>query len=136
MYSHSRRRFLARSTLALSALGLGAVAGPGRLAAAPVAAGPLLTRPIPSSGELLPVIGAGTSGSYEVELDSPQFEQLKQTVKVFFDGGGTVFDTSPNYRNADEVLGALLADGGEPADGGTGVDARSGDGFDSAERGD
>jgi len=40
------------------------------------------------------------------------------------------------FRELFRELRALLADGGEPADGGTGVDARSGDGFDSAERGD
>ena len=55
---HSRRRFLASSTVALSALGLGLTAGPSRLLAAGVGAaaapGPLLKRPIPSSGELLP----------------------------------------------------------------------------------
>jgi len=112
MYSHSRRRFLARSTLALSALGLGAVAGPGRLAAAPVAAGPLLTRPIPSSGELLPVIGAGTSGSYDVAFDSPEYAQLRQVVKIFLEGGGRLIDTSPNYARSDEVVGRLLEEGG------------------------
>jgi len=119
---YDRRRFLTTSALAAAGITLAACRDPAQAQNAPpapsatpapsAAAGPLLKRAIPSSGELVPVIGAGTSGSYEVELDSPQFEQLKQTVKVFFDGGGTVFDTSPNYRNADEVLGALLADGG------------------------
>jgi aryl-alcohol dehydrogenase-like predicted oxidoreductase len=60
----------------------------------------------------LPVIGAGTSGSYEVPLDSPDFAALTETIRVFFDGGGRVFDTSPNYSNAEDVLGALLARGG------------------------
>ena len=31
---------------------------------------------------------------------------------MFFDGGGTVIDTSPNYSNAEDVVGALLAEGG------------------------
>ena len=75
-------------------------------------AAPLLMRSIPSSGEKLPVIGAGTSGSFEVEVGSAPYEQLKQVLKVFFDGGGSVFDTSPNYGGADAVLGQLLAEGG------------------------
>jgi aryl-alcohol dehydrogenase-like predicted oxidoreductase len=74
--------------------------------------GPLIARAIPASGEKVPVIGAGTSGSYEVPLGSAEFQRLKQTIRVFFEGGGAIVDTSPNYSNADEVLGALLADGG------------------------
>jgi aryl-alcohol dehydrogenase-like predicted oxidoreductase len=72
----------------------------------------LMTRRIPSSGEAVPVIGAGTSGSYEVPLDSPEFATLSETIRVFFEGGGRVFDTSPNYSNAEDVLGQLLARGG------------------------
>ena len=113
---HSRRRFLASSTVALSALGLGLTAGPSRLLAAGVGAaaapGPLLKRPIPSSGEQLPVIGAGTSGSYDVAIGSPEYAQLQQVAKIFFDGGARLIDTSPNYGRSDEVVGSLLHDGG------------------------
>ena len=111
MHSPSRRRFL-DSALATSVVaGLGAMAGPGHLFAATPAAGPMLTRPIPSSGEKLPVIGAGTSGSYDVALDSPEYAQLQQVVKAFFDGGGRLIDTSPNYGRSDEVVGSLLEGG-------------------------
>ena len=119
----SRRRFLTTASLAATGLALAplsacsrdaapSIAGPGAPAPVPAPAGGLQTRLIPASGEPLPVIGGGTSGSYEVALDSPEFEGLKATIRVFFDGGATVFDTSPNYTNADEVLGALLAAGG------------------------
>ncbi|WP_101925010.1 MULTISPECIES: aldo/keto reductase [Luteimonas] len=123
----SRRRFLTTASLATAGFALaplvacsrepappatGAAPGPATPAASP-ATGGLMTRAIPASGEQIPVIGAGTSGSYEVALGSPDFETLKQTIRTFFDGGGAVFDTSPNYSNADEVLGALLADGGD-----------------------
>ena len=72
----------------------------------------LIKRAIPATGQQVPVIGAGTSGSYEVPLGSGEFETLKETIRVFFAGGGSVFDTSPNYSNAEDVLGALLAEGG------------------------
>jgi aryl-alcohol dehydrogenase-like predicted oxidoreductase len=72
----------------------------------------MLTRSIPSSGERVPVIGAGTSGSYEVPLDSPELQKLSEAIRVFFAGGGTLFDTSPNYSNAEDVLGVLLERGG------------------------
>lgn len=88
-----------------------AVRSPLAFAAAPAGA-ELLMRAIPASGEYVPVIGAGTSGSYEAEIGSEKYELLKETIKVFFDGGGTVFDTSPNYAGADAVLGSLLRDGG------------------------
>lgn len=72
----------------------------------------MLTRAIPSTSEQVPVIGAGTSGSYEVDVNSAEFDKLTQAIRVFFDGGGALIDTSPNYSNAHEVLGKLLADGG------------------------
>jgi len=76
------------------------------------APGGLLTRTIASTGEALPVIGAGTSGSFEVEPGSAQYQQLKEVLKAFFDGGGKVIDTSPNYGGADAILGQLLEEGG------------------------
>ncbi|KAF1702826.1 aldo/keto reductase [Pseudoxanthomonas suwonensis] len=111
----SRRRFLAHSLLATSAVaGASLLGAPGRLwaAAGEPAPSPLLTRPIPSTGELLPVIGAGTSGSYDVDPGSAEYAQLQLVVKHFFEGGGSVIDTSPNYGRSDTVVGSLLADGG------------------------
>ena len=72
----------------------------------------LLTRAIPSTGEAIPVIGAGTSGSYEVAIGSPGYDALAEVTRTFFEGGGSVIDTSPNYGNAEDVVGALLAEGG------------------------
>jgi diketogulonate reductase-like aldo/keto reductase len=67
-------------------------------------------RPIPSTGEKIPVIGMGTSGSFEVASDTPEYAALREVLKVFFDGGGTVIDTAPTYSVAEDVLGALLAE--------------------------
>ena len=120
----TRRQFLSHaawSAAALSALPLAACAQTSaptapRAATArarkPLAPGALLQRKIPASGEAVPAIGVGTSGSYEVALGSPEYAALKDVVKVFFEGGGTVIDTSPNYSNAEDVVGALLAEGG------------------------
>lgn len=119
----SRRDFL--SSASLTGLGLalsplaacgrdgGPVGGPSGPAATrpPARTGPLALRAIPSTGERLPAIGVGTSGSYEVAADSPAFAALRDVVKVFFEGGGTLIDTSPNYGNAEDIVGALLADG-------------------------
>ncbi|WP_420465718.1 aldo/keto reductase [Panacagrimonas sp.] len=101
----NRRRFLATA----GAAGLGLLAA--RQASWAADTG-LIMRTIPASGEQVPVLGAGTSGSFETAVDSPEFEALKEVMKIFFEGGATVFDTSPNYSNADAVLGQLLDEGG------------------------
>ena len=121
-----RRQFLATAGLAATGLALAPLMAcsqdrtettprekpTGAIAGIVPLGGALLTRAIPSSGEQVPVIGVGTSGSYEVPLDSAEFAALKDVLEVFFDGGGTVIDTSPNYSNAEDVVGALLAEGG------------------------
>ncbi|MFK0087490.1 aldo/keto reductase [Pseudomonas sp. NPDC090755] len=104
----TRRDFLAASATLAAGLGCLSLAGQ---AFAQSGSG-MLTRKVPSSGEQLAVIGAGTSGSFEVEPDSTQYPQLKQVLKAFFAGGGQVIDTSPNYGGADAVLGQLLEEGG------------------------
>lgn len=73
-------------------------------------AGAFEMRAIPSTGEKIPAIGMGTSGSFEVSPGSPEYDALKDVLKVFFEGGGTVIDTAPTYSNAEDVLGALLAE--------------------------
>jgi len=120
----TRRQFLSRAALAsaaLAALPLAACAQdrserprtePTGAIAGRVPLGGLMSRTIPSTGETIPAIGVGTSGSYEVAIGSPEFSALRDVLDVFFKGGGTFVDTSPNYSNAEDVVGALLADGG------------------------
>src|SRR5688572_29781790 len=67
-------------------------------------------RTIPSGGEKLPVIGMGTSGSFEVAEGTPEYDALREVLRRFFAGGGTVIDTAPTYSNAEDVLGVLLAE--------------------------
>lgn len=122
---NTRRQFLSRAALASAALASMPLAAcaqerpetprakpTGAIAGRVPLAGPLIGRAIPSTGEMLPAIGVGTSGSYEVPLESAEFTALKDVLKVFFDGGGSVIDTSPNYSNAEDVVGALIAEGG------------------------
>jgi diketogulonate reductase-like aldo/keto reductase len=73
----------------------------------PVPAG-MQMRAIPSTGEKIPVIGMGTSGSFEV--DAAGREPLKEVLRRFVAGGASVIDTSPNYSNAEDVLGDLMAE--------------------------
>lgn len=102
----SRRMFLSTAAIAAAATALRPLP---LLAAKPTApAATIATRVIPSSGEALPAIGMGTSGSFEVDLAGR--EPLKEVLRRFVAGGATVIDTSPNYSNAEDVLGDLMAE--------------------------
>ena len=69
----------------------------------------MLTRPIPSSGEKLPVIGLGTWQKFDVDLTSDSRRQLGDVLSLFMKLGGRVIDTSPMYGRAEEVIGDLTA---------------------------
>ena len=66
----------------------------------------MLSRPIPSSNELLPVIGLGTWQVFDV---SPQSDHptLAEVLTAMQDAGGTLIDSSPMYGHAEEVTGNL-----------------------------
>ena len=64
---------------------------------------------IPSSGEALPCVGMGTV-DYRGSGSGDGMDALKETLRAFYDLGGRVLDTSPNYGNSEEVLGGLLND--------------------------
>src|SRR3990172_1278889 len=67
-----------------------------------------IKRPIPRSGETLPVIGMGTSGTFEIGNDSAARRRLAEVLRIFFDNCGTLIDSSPMYGSAEEVVGDLL----------------------------
>jgi len=95
----TRRDFLLSSAALAAVAALPALAHP--------VAGPS-RRVIPASGEALPVVGMGTSGSFEV--DAAGRAPLREVLRRFVAGGASVIDTSPNYANAEDVLGDLLAE--------------------------
>lgn len=99
----TRRELLAGAVSAATVAGLG---GPARAA---VAAEPrLLTRAIPRTGEALPVIGLGTSDTFDVEPAAATGGPVGEVYDAFVAGGGTVLDSSPMYGRAEAVLGALM----------------------------
>ena len=67
------------------------------------------TRPIPSSGEPLPVIGCGTYRGFDVRADRGAYRRLQQVLDALFAAGGSVIDSSPMYGRAEAVTGDLLA---------------------------
>jgi len=66
----------------------------------------MIKRAIPSTGEMVPVMGMGSSGSFE-RLSSSSLEELRTVMKEFVAMGGTLVDTSPFYGNAETNIGEI-----------------------------
>jgi len=100
-----------RRLLKLLAAGAVASAAPTALrAATPPAAPRMSTRKVPRSGEEIPVIGMGSSNTFDVGDDAAGRAPLAEVLQGLAAGGGTVIDTSPMYGRAETVLGDLVHD--------------------------
>jgi aryl-alcohol dehydrogenase-like predicted oxidoreductase len=66
------------------------------------------TRPIPSSGAALPVIGCGTWLGFDVGASPAEKPQRGEVLAALFEAGGRVVDSSPMYGTAEQVVGELL----------------------------
>ncbi|NNF43850.1 MAG: aldo/keto reductase [Phycisphaerales bacterium] len=63
-------------------------------------------RRIPATGELLPMIGLGTSRTFNVADDG--VATLVPVFEAFLAAGGTLIDSSPMYGKAERVVGDLV----------------------------
>ena len=68
-----------------------------------------LTRPIPSSGESLPVVGLGTWITFNVGDDPELRDECTAVMKAFFREGGRLIDSSPMYGSSQQVIGYGLS---------------------------
>ncbi len=68
----------------------------------------ILSRPIPSSGEKIPVIGMGSWRTFDVGDDPSALETRADILQLFFDCGGQVIDSSPMYGSSQAVIGKAL----------------------------
>jgi diketogulonate reductase-like aldo/keto reductase len=92
------RRELLRAGLSTAALAVGG----------PVAAERMRTRPIPSTGEELPVIGMGTWRTFDTAERAP----LVEVLRALLDAGGKVVDSSPMYGRSETTVGEVLREVG------------------------
>jgi diketogulonate reductase-like aldo/keto reductase len=90
----------------------GAVAGALGTALPHAARASVITRPIPVSGEAVPVIGLGTWQAYDVGERGSDHDEARAGLAAFVDGGGRVIDSSPMYGRAEAAVGALVEAGG------------------------
>jgi diketogulonate reductase-like aldo/keto reductase len=96
----SRRSFVA-------ALAGASVSAPwGGLARAQTA--PILTRPIPKSGERIPAVGLGTWITFNVGRDPALRAERVNVMRAFFELGGGMIDSSPMYGSSEDVIGEGL----------------------------
>ena len=91
---------------------LGLAAGAAGLATQPAAAqaAPLHRKPIPSSGEMIPIIGLGSARRYEEARTEADIVPLRETFARFHALGGTVVDTAPSYGDAEAIMGRIISD--------------------------
>ncbi len=94
----TRRRLLH----SLAASGAAALYWP-RLASAQ--RNPIITKPIPSSGEALPVVGLGTWITFNVGNDVAARDACAEVMRAFFEAGGRLINSSPMYGSSQPVIG-------------------------------
>ena len=72
--------------------------------------GPIIKRAIPKSGEEIPVVGLGSSATFQTVAQSEDVTALKGVFQTLVDNGGSVFDTAPGYGASEEVAGQIVQD--------------------------
>lgn len=68
------------------------------------------TRPIPRSGEALPLVGVGTWQTFDVSAAAPERAELKDVLRLLVERGGKIVDSSPMYGQAERVVGDLTSE--------------------------
>jgi aryl-alcohol dehydrogenase-like predicted oxidoreductase len=69
---------------------------------------PLLTRPIPGSGERIPAVGLGTAYVFDQD-DETTRSKADAVIQALMKGGGRLIDTASTYGDAESVLGDVIA---------------------------
>jgi diketogulonate reductase-like aldo/keto reductase len=112
----SRRSFLA----SLAAAGATSILRPSRAGAYPEPGasppGAIVTRPIPSTGEKLPLVGLGSWITFNVGDDTSGRDSCSEVIRAFFHEGGRLIDSSPMYGSSQEVIGYGLHKLGNPSE--------------------
>lgn len=70
--------------------------------------GQLLKRAIPSTGEMIPVIGLGSSATFSQVARSEEVTALREVFQAMVGKGASVFDTAPGYGASEEVAGRIV----------------------------
>ncbi len=102
---------ISRRELLRLAVGAGIFVGTGGAAmGAASSSKPILTKPIPRTGESLPVIGLGTWQTFDVGPAQSERAPLREVLREFVRLGGKVIDSSPMYGRSESVVGDLATE--------------------------
>jgi diketogulonate reductase-like aldo/keto reductase len=71
----------------------------------------MIARPVPSSDEMVPVIGLGTYSVFDVDSTPGQIASRREIVDLLLGAGGSFVDTSPMYNRSEKVIGDIIASG-------------------------
>jgi len=69
--------------------------------------GQLIRRAVPSTGEMLPVIGLGSSATFSQLARREELDALTEVIRTMVDHGASVFDTAPSYGASEQVAGDI-----------------------------
>ena len=94
------------AALALGRAAAGQVRGPSRDQAR------MIRRAVPKSGEMLPVIGLGSSATFSQVARTEDVSALREVMSALVEGGGSVFDTAPSYGASEETAGRIAREAG------------------------
>ncbi|HUF49789.1 MAG TPA: aldo/keto reductase, partial [Longimicrobiales bacterium] len=96
---------LSRRTILKCGLGAGAAILCDRLPAFAAPHAALITKPIPSSGERIPVIGLGSAGTFDLARGHLEYDVGRDVIRLFHQLGGRVIDTAPTYQRSELFIG-------------------------------
>lgn len=94
-----------RQTLMLGAGLTAATIAPALAQGSGAATAAMIKKPIPHSGEMLPVVGLGTANSF----GRADRGATRKVIETLVDGGGSLIDTASTYGAAEDVIGEAVA---------------------------
>jgi aryl-alcohol dehydrogenase-like predicted oxidoreductase len=106
MTPHTSRRRILQTTASAFAL----CALPEWARAAIADPTPIPKRPIPRTGELLPIVGIGTFTVFDYKNDPARYAATKEVIRTLVANGGSLIDTAPDYKEAEPRIGDIVED--------------------------
>ena len=70
---------------------------------------PVATRPIPRTGERLPMVGIGTAVIFDYHGDAAKQAARSEVIRALIAGGGKLIDTAAGYGAAEDRLGEIVS---------------------------
>lgn len=70
----------------------------------------MVARSIPATGEMVPVLGLGSAATFSRVARGDDVSALREVLRTFVEGGGTVFDTAPGYGASEQVAGDIAGE--------------------------